>query len=150
MKVQVQQNDWTKENGKEKLWFAENPVTGRVYFSSPMSRLQPGYVLKSTTEPREMDRIFNRMHDQEREHNERFVEQLYNQGRERYEKLRSGLRDRLASGATSEAEKNIIRASLKMLDEQDAKRQQNNVYGISSMQETEAPIAGQTTKVTVN
>lgn len=146
MKVQLKENDWTRMNGKECLWYAENAV-GRIYFTSPMSDLQPGYVLRHTTSPREMDRLFNKMHDQEREQNERFVERLYNRGREHYEKLRSSLMTRLTSAGVSEAEKNIIRASLKLMNERDHKMQQNHAYGVSSMQESEAPLEGPRTKV---
>ena len=41
-----------------------------------------------------MDRLFNRMHEQEREANERLIERLYNRGREHYDRLRSALRSR--------------------------------------------------------
>lgn len=142
-------NDWTRENGKEKLWWAENAV-GRIYFTSPMSHLQIGYALKSTTNPREMDRLFNRMHEQEREANEHFVEKLYNRGRESYDKLRSALHARLSSAGVSNAEKNIIRAAIKLMDEKDSKMQENNIYGVSEMQKTAAPLEGPRTKVTIN
>lgn len=97
-----------------------------------------------------MDKVFNRMHEQEREQNEKFIEKLYNQGRERYERLRSSLRARLQSAGVSDAEKGIIRASMKLMDEKDAKMQQNNVYGISSMQEAPEPLPGPSTKVAIN
>jgi hypothetical protein len=142
-------NDWATENGKEKLFWAENAL-GRIYFTSPMSPLQPGYALHSTTSPKEMDRLFSRMHDQEREQNEKFVEKLYNQGRAHYDKVRAKLRARLQSNSTSNAERNIIRASLKLMDEKDAKMQQNTVYGISGMQEAPAPLPPRNTKVTIN
>lgn len=143
-------SDWTRENGKEKLWYAENPVTKRVFFSSPMSRMPPGYILKSTTSPREMDKLFTRMHEQEREHNEKLIEGIYNQGREHYEAKRNALKQRLQSAGVSDAEKNIIRAALKLMDEKDFKMQQNNVYGISAMQEAPEPLPGPSTKVRVN
>ena len=150
MKVQLKENDWNFENGKEKLWYAENPLTGRIYLSSPMSPIQPGYVLNSTTNPKEMDRIFNRLHAQEREQNEAFLEKLYNANREKYAALRSRLRDRLVTAEVSDAEKNVIRASLKLMDERDSKLQENNVYGVSSMQESPAPLPAPTKKVTIN
>lgn len=142
-------SDWTTENGKERLWYAENPVTKRVFFTSPFSPLPAGYVRKATTEPKEMDRVFNRMHEQEREHNEKMIEQIYSRGREYYERARSELKRRLSSASTSEAEKNIIRASLKLMDERDSKMQENHVYGVSSMQETEAPLEGARTRVVI-
>lgn len=140
MKVQIKENDWSFENGKEKLWWAEDPVTKRLFFTSPMSPLPVGYVRRSTTNPREMDRIFNRMHEQEREQNERMIEKLLTRGREHYERMRSALRARLNSAGVSEAEKNIIRAALKLMDEKDSKMQQNTVYGVSAMQEAPAPL----------
>lgn len=131
-------NEWARENGKERLWWAENPVTKRVFFTSPISPLPAGYNRHSTTNPKEMDRIFNRMHEQERDQNEKMVEQIYNRGREHYDRLRSALRTRLNSAGVAEAEKNIIRASLRLMDERDSKMQQNTVYGVSAMQETES------------
>lgn len=131
---------------KERLYWAENAV-GRVYLSSPASTLQPGYILKSTTYPREMDRIFQRLHDQERAHNEQFIERLYNRGREYYEARRKGLINKLGSAATSEAEKGIIRQALKLMDEKDSKMQKNSVYGVSSMEESAAPLPPSNTRV---
>ena len=46
-----------------------------------------------------------------------------------------------------EWEKAFIREALRRMDERDHKMQQNTVYGVSSMQETEAPIEGARTKV---
>lgn len=132
---------WATENGREKLWYCENPVTKRVFFTSPMSPVPLGYIRKSTTVPREMDRLFNRMHEQEREQNERMIEKIYNRGREHYDALRSSLRTRLSSVGVSEAEKNIIRASLNLMDERDAKMQVNSVYGVSALQEMDAQAA---------
>jgi len=150
MKVQVKENDWNFENGKEKLWYGENPLTGRVYLSSPLSPLQPGYILQSTTNPKEMDRVFNRLHAQEREQNETFLEKLYNANREKYDGLRSRLRDRLVTAGVSDAEKNVIRASLQLMDEKDSKMQRNSIVGVSAMQESAAPLPAPTKKVMIN
>jgi hypothetical protein len=87
------------------------------------------------------------MHEQEREQNEKFLEQLYSRSREKYEALRSALRDRLSSSGVSDAEKNIIRAAFRLMDERDHKMQQNTAYGVSAMQEKEAPIEGPRTRV---
>lgn len=143
----IPNNDWTKENGKEKLWFAENPMTKRIYFTSPMSPLQVGFILKSTTNPKEMDRLFSRMHDQERERNQVLIEGIYTRGREHYDRLRSALRTRLQSAGVADVEKNIIRASLALMDEKDAKMQQNTTYGVSAMQESSEPLEGSRTRV---
>jgi hypothetical protein len=140
-------NDWAFENGKERLWYAENPANKHIFFTSPMSPLPLGFVRKSTTSPKEMDRLFSRMHEQERAQNEQFIEKLYSRGREHYDRLRSALRTRLQSAGVSDAEKNIIRASLNLMDEKDAKMQQNTVYGVSAMQEHEAPREGKRTRV---
>lgn len=128
-------NEWGRENGKECLWYAENPLTKRIYFTSPMSPIRPGWVRKSTTSPREMDRIFDRMHAQEREQNERMLEQLASRGREYYERVRSTMRDRLNSAGVSDAEKNIIRACFRLMDEKDSNMQKNTVRGVSALQE---------------
>lgn len=146
MKVQLKQHDWTRMNGKECLWYAENAV-GRIFFTSPMSPLPAGYALRHTTNPREMDRLFDKMHAQEREQNERMIERLYRQGRTYYESVRAKLRQRMQESDVSNAEKNIILASLKLMDENDFKMQQNTVYGVSDMQEHEENPGPKTTKV---
>lgn len=143
-------SDWNTENGREKLWYAENPLTKRIFFTSPMSPLPPGYVRRSTTSPREMDRIFDRMHAQERETNEKLIEKLYNRGRAYYERVRSELRSRYNSAGVSDAERNIIRAAMQLMDDKDSKMQENHVYGVSAMQEAPAPLPGPRTKVEVN
>jgi hypothetical protein len=141
-----QPEDWNFENGKEKLWYAVNAV-GHVFLTGPMSMLPPGFIHRSTKDPKEMDRLFNRMHAQERDRNEKFIEKLYNQRRDHYDRIRSSLRGRLMSSGVSDAEKNVIRESMKLMDEKDYKMQQNTVQGISSMQESEAPLDGKRTRV---
>lgn len=132
-------SDYTKENGKEKVWWAEN-ASGYIYFASPMSDLKPGFILKSTTNPKDMDRLFKKMNDQEREHNEKFIEKLYANGREQYEAKKAELRRRIGSAATSNAERTIIREALKLMDAREAKAQENTVYGVSAMQEAPEPL----------
>lgn len=140
-------DSWATENGREKLWWAENPQTKRIFFTSPFSPLPAGYNRHSTTSPKEMDRLFSRMHEQEREANERQIEQIYNRGRDYYDRVRSELRTRLNSAGVSNAEKNIIRAALELMDARDAKLQENNVYGVSAMQESSAPLPGPSKRV---
>ena len=140
-----QPDDWTRENGKEKLWWQENAV-GRVFLSSPMSRLAVGYVLKSTTRPREMDRIYDKMNAQEREHNQQLLDDLFNRNRAKYDATRSKLMTKLASGA-SNAEKNLIREALKLMDAKEEKMRKNSVTGVADIQEHEANNGPKTTKV---
>ena len=139
--------EWAKENGKERMWYAEHHMTKHVFLTSPMSPLPIGFVRHSTTNPREMDRIFQRLHDQERVRNEQFVEQLYNKNREKYERTRDILRTRMLSSQCSDAEKNIIREALKLMDKKDQKMQENNVYGVSPMQEAPEPLPGERKRV---
>ena len=139
--------DWATENGKEVLWWDENPVTHRVVMTSPMSPRRHGFNRHKTTNPREMERIFMRMNAQEHEDNEKLVEKLYNRGREFYLAARSRLTQRLLSVDCKEWEKAFIREALRLMDERDHKMQQNTVFGVSAMQETEAPIEGARTKV---
>jgi hypothetical protein len=61
--------------------------------------------------------------------------------------VRSRLTQRLLSVDCKEWEKAFIREALKRMDEKDHAMQQNTVFGVSSMQETEAPIEGARTKV---
>lgn len=142
--------DWAYENGKEVLWFDENPVTKRVILCSPMSPARLGYNRHKTNKPKEMDRIFRRLNEQERESNRKLIERMYGRGRAFYEKARSALLQRLVLSETKEWEKSFIRESLRLMDERDAAMQKNTVYGVSSMQTTEAPLEGPRTKVSVN
>ncbi|HWF62930.1 MAG TPA: hypothetical protein VN666_21840 [Nitrospira sp.] len=147
MKVQLKERDYSFENGKEVLWYAEHYQTKRIFFTSPLSPVPHGYVRHCTKNPKEMDRLFNRMHEQERAKNEQVIEGILTRGREHYDRLRSALRTRLQSAGVSDAEKNIIRASLKLMDERDSKMQQNTVYGVSAMQESEAPLEPTRTRI---
>lgn len=131
---------------KETLWYAENAF-GYVYFASQMSDLKPGFALRSTSSPKEMDRIFARMHQQERDHNEKFLERLYNRDRQKYTLLREGLKARLGSAEVAEAEKGIIREALKLMDAKDSASQENHAYGVSAMQEAPAPLPAPRTRI---
>ena len=138
---------WCYENGKEVLWYDENPFTKRVVLTSPMSPRRHGFNRHKTTQPKEMDRVFSRLHEQEREANDQLIEKLYNRGRAHYEAIRSRLTQRLLSVDCKEWEKAFIRESLRLMDERDHKMQKNTVFGVSGMQESEAPLEGARTKV---
>ena len=56
--------DWAYENGKEALWWDENPVTHHVVLTSPMSPGRHGFNRHKTTNPREMERILLRTRPQ--------------------------------------------------------------------------------------
>ena len=133
---------------KETVWYAEN-AEGRIYLCSQQSDLKPGYALRSTNKPSEMDKLFARLSRQEHEQNEKFIEKLWSRGRENYDRMRSELTRKLNLGSTSNAERAIIRASLKLMDEKDFKAQQNTVYGVSALQEAPEPLPARNTKVTI-
>lgn len=139
--------DWAYENGKEVLIWDENPMTKRVVLTSPMSPRRIGFNRHKTVEPKEMDRIFKRLAEQEHKDNEAMVEKLYTRGRAFYDAARSRLTQRLMSVDCKEWEKAFIREALRLMDERDSKMQQNTVYGISAMETTEAPIEGARTRV---
>lgn len=140
-------NDWSTENGKEVLWYDKNHTTNHVIMTSPMHPRRLGYARYKTTDPKEMDRVFRKLNEQEREHNEQVIEKMWSRGRARYEQLRSNLNQRLVSAGTSEWEKAFIRESLKLMAERDHKEQQNNRYGVSGMELAEAPLPGGRTTV---
>ncbi|MFZ3343333.1 MAG: hypothetical protein WA213_20820 [Terriglobales bacterium] len=146
----AKREDWAYENGREVVWFDENPVTKHVILTSPMSPKRHGYNRAKTSVPAEMDRIFTRLAQQEYEANQRLIERIYYRGREYYERVRSNLLTRLMSADTKEWEKAFIRESLRLMDERDSAMQRNTVYGVSGMQSTEAPIEGTRQKVMVN
>jgi hypothetical protein len=139
--------NWAYENGKEVLWWDENPFTKRVILTSPMSPRRHGFNRHKTVSPKEMDRVFAQLNAQEHEENEKLVEKIYNRGRDYYLAARSRLTQRLLSADCKEWEKAFIRESLRLMDERDHKMQQNTVYGVSSMQETPAPIDAPRTRV---
>lgn len=142
--------DWTRENGKEVMYFDENPVTKHVILTSPLTPARHGYNRVKTSTPAEMDRVFTLLARQEHEANQRLIERIYHRGRDYYERCRSNLLQRLMSADTKEWEKAFIRESLRLMDERDSAMQKNTVYGVSGMETTEAPVEGARLKVTVN
>ena len=135
-------SDWSRENGKEVAFYDKNHTTNHVIMTSPMHPPRFGYARYKTTDPKEMDRVFRKLNEQERESNEKTIEKLWSRGRERYDQLRSNLNQRLVTAGTSEWEKAFIREALKLMAERDHASQQNTRYGISAMEESEAPVAG--------
>jgi hypothetical protein len=133
---------------KETVYYAEN-AAGRIYLCSPQSDLKEGYALRSTNKASEMDKLFSRISRQEHEQNEKFIEKMWSRGRENYERMRSELNRKLNLGSTSNAERAIIRASLKLMDEKDRKAQENHVYGVSALQEAPEPLPARNVKVTI-
>lgn len=140
-------SDWSYENGKEVLFYDKNHTTNHVIMTSPMVPRRVGYARYKTTDPKEMDRVFRRLNEQERDKNEQVVERMWSRGRARYEQLRSNLNQRLLGAGTSEWEKAFIRESLRLMAERDHKEQENTRYGVSGMEISDAPIEGGRTKV---
>lgn len=140
-------SEWSTENGREVLYYDKNYVTGHVVMTSPITPRRLGYVRHKTNQPKEMDQVFRKINEQERERNEKHIEKLWATGRERYERLRSGLNQRLQSAGVSEWEKAFIRESLRLMAERDSAEQKNNRFGVSAMEESEAPIPGPRTRV---
>jgi hypothetical protein len=140
-------NDWSTENGKECLWYDENPRTLHVIMTSPMTPRRPGYVRHKTTQPKEMDRVFRKISEQEREKNEELIRKIWERGRPQYEALRERLMQRLVSADTKEWEKAFIREALQRMADRDHENQKNTRFGVSAMEEKEAPIQGGRTRV---
>lgn len=135
---------------KEVVVYAEHYETKRVYLCDYNSELKLGYNLHTTSTPSEIDRIFARISDQEHEQNEKFVERLWLRGRENYDRMRNALKSRLTSSECSNGEKALIREGLKLLDAKDSKMQENHVYGVGAMQESEAPLPPSNPRIMVN
>ncbi len=140
-------DEWAYENGKEVLWWDENPMTKHVILTSPMSPYRLGYNRHKTNVPKAMDRIFKRLCEQEHEANQKLVEKIYFRGRPFYERVRSNLLQRLMSADTKDWEKAFIRESLRLMDERDFEMQKNTVYGVSAMESMEAPLEGARTRM---
>lgn len=131
---------------KEVFYYAENAV-GRVHIADRMSQLAPGYALRSTSNSKEMERVWARLNQQERDANEKRIEQLYSRGWENYDRMRGELLRRLGLGSTSNFEKSIIRESLKLMDEKQHAAEQNHVYGVAAMEEAPAPLPAPRTRI---
>ena len=140
-------SEWSFENGKEVLYYDKNPITNEVVITSPISPYRHGFNRHKTNQPKEMDRVFRQLHEQERQKNEQIIEKIWSRGRAYYDKLRSNLNQRLLSCETSEWEKSFIRESLRLMNERDFEAQKNTKYGVSAMETTEAPLEGGRTKV---
>jgi hypothetical protein len=144
---EAKKDEWCFENGKEVLWYDENRATNHVILTSPMHPRRIGYVRSKTSDAKQMDRVFRRLHEQEREKNEAVIEKMWGRGRERYEQARSTLNQRLQGAGTSEWEKSFIREALRLMAERDHEAQKNTRYGVSGMELEEAPIPGGRTLV---
>ena len=140
-------DDWAFENGKEVLWYDQNPATGHVVMTSPMTPHRIGYNRHKTNQPKEMDRVFRKLHEQEREANEKLIEKIWARGREHYEALRGRLMQRLTATDCKEWEKSFIREALRRMADRDHANQQNTRYGVSAMEESAAPLPASRTKV---
>ena len=140
-------DDWAFENGKEILWYLENPMTRVVQITAPMAPIPYGFNRHKTNQPKEMDRVFRKLHEQEREKNQAVIEKMWSRGRAHYEDLRGRLNQRLVSADTKVWEKAFIRESLRLMSERDNEAQKNHVYGISAMEESPAPLPGARTRV---
>ena len=140
-------DDWAFENGKEVLWYDENPATGHVVMTSPMTPSRIGYNRHKTNQPKEMDRVFRKLHEQEREANEKLIEKIWARGREHYEALRGRLMQRLAAAGVKEWEKAFIREALQRMADRDHANQENTRYGVSAMEDAPAPLPPSRTKV---
>jgi hypothetical protein len=141
------QDGWSFENGKEVLFFDRNHTTNHVITTSPMHPQRTGYARYKTTDPKEMDRVFRKLHEQERDKNAQVIEKMWSRGRAQYEALRDRLNQRLVSADTKVWEKAFIRESLRLMSERDNEAQKNHVYGISAMEESPAPLPGARTRV---
>ncbi len=140
-------DDWAFENGKEVIFYDENPVTKHVVMTSPMTPPRIGYNRHKTNQPKEMDRVFRKLYEQEREANEKLIEKFWARGRAHYEALRSRLMQRLAASGVHEWEKAFIREALQRMADRDHENQKNTRYGVSELELTEAPIQSSTRKV---
>ena len=140
-------DDWCFENGREILWYLENPRTRVVQITAPMAPIPYGFNRHKTNQPKEMDRVFRKLHEQERDKNQQVIEKMWSRGRAHYEALRDRLNQRLVSADTKVWEKAFIRESLRLMSERDNEAQKNHVYGVSSMEEAPAPLEGARTRV---
>lgn len=140
-------DDWAFENGKEVLWYDQNPATGHVVMTSPMTPHRIGYNRHKTNQPKEMDRVFRKLHEQEREANEKLIEKIWARGREHYEALRCRLMQRLTATGVKEWEKAFIREALQRMADRDHANQENTRYGVSAMEDAPAPLPPSRTKV---
>ena len=140
-------DDWAFENGKEVLHYDKNPATGHVVMTSPMTPHRIGYNRHKTNQPKEMDRVFRKLHEQEREANEKLIEKIWARGRAHYEALRGRLMQRLTASGVKEWEKAFIREALQRMADRDHANQENTRYGVSAMEDAPAPLPASRTKV---
>ncbi len=138
---------WAFENGKEVLHYDQNPATGHVVMTSPMTPHRIGYNRHKTNQPKEMDRVFRKLHEQEREANEKLIEKIWARGRSHYEALRGRLMQRLLATDCKEWEKAFIREALQRMADRDHANQENTRYGVSAMEDAPAPLPPSRTKV---
>lgn len=124
-------------NGFEKLYYCENSE-GRVFLTSPESPIPPGYMRHETTNPRTMDLIFAKMDAQTKREHQQMTEEDFNRRKEKIDRWRSDIRLRMQSVECTAMEKAFLESALRACDKREEKLNRNTVYGVSSMQTTEA------------
>ena len=132
-------------SANETLYWCENSF-GYVFLTSIMSTIPEGFIRCSTTIPSEMDKIFAKLDKQERAKYAKMTHDAYERRKEFIEHNLSDLRTRLAN-STNNFERGIIRAWIEAFNKRQSRLQECTVYGVSEMQQREAPLPGPSRKI---
>ena len=136
--------------GDDSVYYCENSA-GHVFLTTPESPIPEGFQRFHATTVWEVERIWKRIDQQEKRDAERMTETMYLQRKAKLEAMKSHLATRMASSDCSNAEKDFIRESLKVLNRKEDILNSHSVYGVAFMQQKEAPLpAAVNEKVTVN
>ena len=92
-----------------------------------------GFIRRVAELASDCEKVWKRVHEQERKRYEQMSEMEYSRRSGKIAEIRSKMNNELLQ-SNNEAEKDFLRAALKMLAEKEHRMQTNSIYGIAAMQ----------------
>ena len=129
----------------DKVYYCEN-AERHIFLTTPESPIPAGFIRCCADTANKIDGVFARLDAQTKAEHAQLTEDLYNQRMAKIARWRSDLNHELAN-CTDPNVRTFLRAALNANAHREEKLNRNTVYGVSAMQEREAPLAPSTTKV---
>ena len=125
--------------GDESVWYCENSG-GHVFLTTPESPVPEGFQRFHATTVWEVERVWKRLDQQERRAAEQMTEKIFLQRMAKIQVIKSGLEQRKLAADCSNAERDFIRESIKVLNRKEDTLNKCSVYGVAYMQQKEKPL----------
>lgn len=132
--------------GDDAVWYAENNA-GRVYITISGAPPKEGYAIKCAETVPQVEWLWKKLDQQEREQAQRMNEAIYNRRSSNIALMRSHLRQRAMSVDCSPLERDFISQAQQILDRKQDAMDKFSVYGVAAMQEHEAPLSASVNQV---